>query len=49
MLIDDKTLTIRHYKPLLNLRRRLTPEAKRQLQEAFAKYYKSTFESALGD
>ena len=38
---------IERYAPLLNVPRAPTPEAKRQLQEAFASYYRSSFEGVL--
>ena len=40
---------IERYTPLLNVPRAPTPEAKRQLQEAFASYYRSSFEGVLNN
>lgn len=45
----EEQATIARYRPLLNVPRPPTPEAKRQLQDAFARYYRSSFEGVLND
>lgn len=47
-LRSEEKRVIAKYGPLLNLPRPATPEAKRQLQAAFAEYYRASFERVLG-
>lgn len=48
-LTTEENRVIGAYRPLLNIPRPATPEAKRQLQAAFAAYYRSSFEGVLGN
>lgn len=48
-LLEQENRVISSYRPLLNIPRSPSPEAKNQLKAAFAAYYRSSFEGVLND